>query len=414
MSIECHAFPTGRGSLPYLFAAATDAAPSNPLVVLLHGARDRGDDPQQLLAHGLPRHVAHGGGQAYHFLAPQIPVDTTWADWRGELLQLIDAISAHHPVDPRRIVLAGFSAGSAAVWQLAAAEPDRFAGLVIVAGRVPESVDGAALARLSRTPVWIFHGGRDQSAPAAPIEATVSRLHGLGVAVRFTFYPEADHFISDAAYSDPALQRWLATVPRRYPSPPRVAYGDVDPLFLNRWSPRAMSGEPIDDTLLLRFIEAARWAPSAGNSQPWRFLYVRNGGVLWPETLALLSARNRQWAPQASALILLLSHASPASACGTVRNPSFDSGAAWAHLALQATLSGWHTRAIAGFDRDAARALFQVPAEYELEILIALGRLGDDTALPAPLREREPPSARLPLSALAVEGRFSFPAEPSA
>lgn len=413
MNIERHLHATGRGTLPYLFAPAADALPSIPLVVFLHGACDRGSDPDLLLAHGLPRHVAHAAELPYHFLAPQIPEGSTWTEWRAELLQLIDETVDRHRADRRRIVLAGFSAGSAAAWELAAAEAERFAGLVLVAGRVPDAAGDAVLGRLGHTPVWFFHGERDERAPVAPVEAAVSRLHALGVPVRFTLYPDAGHAIADAAYGDSTLQRWLATVPRRSPSAPRVSQREVDPLFLNRWSPRALRADPIDDASLLRIIEAARWAPSASNSQPWRFLYVRNGAPLWDETVELLSGNNRLWAPQASVLILLLSKTTfvrqgehlplPAS------NHSFDSGAAWAHLALQATLSGWHTRAIAGYDKEAARALFKVPDEYKLEILIALGRLGDDSALPEPLRERELPTPRRPLADLVAAGPFSLP-----
>jgi len=413
MSLQRHLHSSPRGELPYLRAVASGNPPSSPLVVLLHGARDRGRDPEKLLAHGLGRHVSQAAERPYHFLALQIPEETAWADWEDELLARLDAVIAEANVDKQRIVLAGFSAGSAAVWHFASRHPERFAALVVVAGRLPETVVDDGLAALKRTPVWVFHGGRDERVPESQFRADLARLQALGLPVRVTFYPDSDHFISDAAYSDPALQRWLASVPRRTPGAARLAHGDADPLFVNRWSPRALSGEAIDDATLFRLLEAARWAPSASNSQPWRFIYVKNGSPQWAELSALLSDSNRLWAPKVSALVLLLSRTTfvrpGESDPSPARNHSFDAGAAWAHFALQANLAGWHTRAIAGFDKEAARSLFEVPEDYKLEILIAVGQLGDEAELPPQLRERETLTPRRPLADLVAEGRFFFP-----
>jgi predicted esterase/nitroreductase len=399
--------------LPYLRADATGNSPSSPLVVLLHGARDRGRDPEKLLAHGLGRYVAHAAERPYHFLALQIPENAAWADWEDELLTLLDTVAAEPGVDSQRIVLAGFSAGSAAVWHFASRHPERFAALVVVAGQLPDSVEDRALAALARTPIWVFHGGRDERVPEAKIRDNIARIHALGLPVRFTFYPEADHFISDTAYNTPALQHWLATVPRRTSGTPRTSADDADPLFINRWSPRAFADEAIDDASLFRLLEAARWAPSAGNSQPWRFIHVRNGSPRWKEVTGLLSDNNRPWASKASALVLLLSRTTFIRPGTSEHSPahkhSFDAGAAWAHVALQASLSGWHAHAITGYDTERARALFQVPEDYDLEILIALGRLGDGATLPPPLRERETPGPRRPLVELVAEDRFAFP-----
>src|SRR5690606_30289818 len=113
-----------------------------------------------------------------------------------------------------------------------------------------------------------------------------------------------------------------------------------------RWSPRAFTGEAIDTATLLSFFEAARWAPSAFNSQPWRFLYARRDTPQWPRFVSLLSEFNRGWAQHASALVIVLSRTTITGSNGEERaapSHGFDSGAAWAYLALQATLSGWHS-----------------------------------------------------------------------
>jgi len=145
----------------------------------------------------------------------------------------------------------------------------------------------------------------------------------------------------------------------------RVTEYPIDPQFTQRWSPRAFSGEAIAEGTLLSFFEAARWAPSSFNSQPWRFLYARRDTPNWQRYLGLLSEFNRGWAQSASALVILLSKTTVASASGGAERPAlchtFDTGAAWAHLALQASLSGWHAHGIAGFDKELTRQALGVP-----------------------------------------------------
>lgn len=192
----------------------------------------------------------------------------------------------------------------------------------------------------------------------------------------------------------------------------RVADRPVDSLFLRRWSPRAFTGEPIDEATLFSLFEAARWAPSGNNAQPWRFIYARNGGAAWNTFLGLLTGSNRTWATNASALVLLLSRTTYVRAGAAEPAPhyhhAFDAGAAWASLAFQATLLGWHTRAIGGYDQKAARLSFGVPADYELQVAIAIGRQADVSRLPETLRDRERPTSRRPLSQIVAEGSFNF------
>lgn len=195
----------------------------------------------------------------------------------------------------------------------------------------------------------------------------------------------------------------------------RVSELSIDPLFLRRWSPRAYTGEPIDEATLLSLFEAARWAPSGNNMQPWRFIYARNGTDSWETFLGLLIPSNRTWAKHASALAFLISKTRyirhDTGEVVTLHNHAFDAGAAWASLAFQATLSGWHTRAIGGFDRAAARERLAIPEGYEPQVAIAIGRQGNPELLPDSLRERERPTDRKPLNQIVAEGRFSF-AEP--
>src|SRR5450830_1126189 len=133
----------------------------------------------------------------------------------------------------------------------------------------------------------------------------------------------------------------------------RVADHPAHPQFLSRWSPRAYANDEISEQELLTILEAARWAPSSYNSQPWRFVFARRGTPHWNSLLGLLNEFNRSWAQNASVLIIVLSKTTFAPPGSSEELPapthSFDTGAAWGYLALQASLSGWHAHAMAGF-----------------------------------------------------------------
>jgi len=195
-------------------------------------------------------------------------------------------------------------------------------------------------------------------------------------------------------------------------STPRIADYAIHEQFITRWSPRAFSGETIDEQTLLSFFEAARWAPSAYNSQPWRFLYARRDTPNWERYLGLLNEFNRGWAQHASALVIIASKTTFTAPGATEESPAlwhtFDTGAAWAHLALQASISGYHTHGMAGFDQELTRKELKVPEGYDLHAAVAIGKLGDKSTLAEYLQARETPSPRLPLSKLAAEGDFSL------
>ena len=133
---------------------------------------------------------------------------------------------------------------------------------------------------------------------------------------------------------------------------PRVSQHAIAPFFVERWSPRAFTDATIDDTELMRFFEAAHWAPSSMNAQPWRFVYVRRGDEGWTETLGCLSNTNQSWAFRASALVAFVSKETMEFNGKTVPSPthSFDTGAAWMSFALQAYLAGWYAHGMAGFN----------------------------------------------------------------
>ena len=190
----------------------------------------------------------------------------------------------------------------------------------------------------------------------------------------------------------------------------RAPEHSVDPLFVQRWSPRAFTGEELPEATLLSLFEAARWAPSAMNAQPWRFVYARAGTPAFERFLPVLAPANQAWASRASALIAVVSATTLTVPDRTDPVPSeshsFDAGAAWAQLALQAHLSGWSTHAIGGFDRARANEALAIPADHRLEVFVAVGRRGDAAALPEWARKRELPNGRKPVAELVREGSF--------
>ncbi len=181
---------------------------------------------------------------------------------------------------------------------------------------------------------------------------------------------------------------------------------EVLPVIVNRWSPRAMSGAPLSASEIARLFEAARWAPSANNNQPWRFLYARRGSADWQAYFDLLADGNQRWCTQAALLVIIVSKTVNDYNGKAIRTHGFDSGAAWALLALQGASMGLVVHGMAGFDYDRARSVLGLPAEYAVQAMAAVGRPGDISALPADLAEREVPSARKPLAEIAWEGGF--------
>ncbi|WP_020175845.1 nitroreductase family protein [Methyloferula stellata] len=190
----------------------------------------------------------------------------------------------------------------------------------------------------------------------------------------------------------------------------RKADHQIDPIFLERWSPRAFTGDSISEADLFRLFEAARWAPSTYNSQPWRFCYARRETPAFDKFLGLLSETNQSWTKNAAALVFVVSKKSftPAGQQAPIDSysHSFDTGAAWASLAFQGLKMGWATHGMGGFDHARAPGELNLPEGHRVEMAMAIGRKADKSVLPEALQAREKPSARNPLTQLIFEGGF--------
>ena len=174
----------------------------------------------------------------------------------------------------------------------------------------------------------------------------------------------------------------------------------VDHLIRRRWSPRAYSDKEVPTAELKRLFEAARWAASSSNEQPWRYLVGRRGDDTYQKIFNALVEGNQSWAK--SAPVLVLSVAKKTFTANGNPNPYglHDTGWATANLALQATADGLHTHSMAGFDREQARASFAIPSDYEIGAVTAIGYFGDSASLPEHLHKMEvSPRQRKPLEA---------------
>jgi len=180
----------------------------------------------------------------------------------------------------------------------------------------------------------------------------------------------------------------------------------VERLLLERWSPRAMSGETLSDNELNTLFEAARWAPSCFNEQPWRFLYAHRGSEHWQLFFNLLVEANQIWAKNAGALITVTSKRTFSHNSKPNSTHSLDAGAAWENLALQATAMGLVAHGMAGINYDKVRVDLNIPEDYSVEMMIAVGQPGDPSDLPEQLQERELPSSRLQVPEICFPGRF--------
>jgi len=180
----------------------------------------------------------------------------------------------------------------------------------------------------------------------------------------------------------------------------------VHNLFVNRWSPRALSGADISDEELMSLFEAAKWAPSAFNNQPWRFVYAKRDTKQWTVFFNLLSDNNKLWTKNAAVLILVVSKKIFEYNGQPSITHSFDTGAAWQNLALQASTLGLVAHGMQGFDYEKAKKELKIPNEYQIEAMIAVGKPGKKEDLPLKLQEREIPSQRKKISEFVFEGEF--------
>lgn len=168
-----------------------------------------------------------------------------------------------------------------------------------------------------------------------------------------------------------------------------------------------MSGEAVAEGDLLALFEAARWAPSASNLQPWRMVYARRDTPAWERFFGLLKESNQVWCRNAGALVVFASiSVNPRNGAPLVTH-SYDTGAAWVSFALQGALRGFVVHGMAGFDYAQAKERLRLPADWRVEAMAAVGHPGRIDDLPEHLRLREIPSTRHPVASFVREGEWT-------
>jgi hypothetical protein len=188
---------------------------------------------------------------------------------------------------------------------------------------------------------------------------------------------------------------------------------DIHPLLKERWSPRAFNERMIEPNKLMRMLEAARWAPSSSNEQPWRFIVGIKGDETYRSIFETLVEFNQLWAKSAPVLMLSIGHRM------SLKNPEktnvsyvYDVGQAVAYLTFQAMSDGLFVHQMGGFDKKGAARMFNVPDDFEVLTAIAVGYIGDPEVLHPNLKKMEyAERERHPLETMVFKKQFGLPAE---
>lgn len=196
--------------------------------------------------------------------------------------------------------------------------------------------------------------------------------------------------------SDPLVDKVVET---QYP---------IEAVIQNRWSPLAFSDRPVEPEKLRSVLEAARWAASSYNEQPWNFIVAtKDNPAEFDRLLSCLAEGNQEWAQSAPVLMIAVAKLNFEKNGTQNRHAFHDVGAAEANLAIQATALGLYVHQMAGFDVEKARELYGIPQGYEPVDAVALGYLGDPQSLPDKLQQRlSAPRSRKPLESFVFTGRW--------
>jgi nitroreductase len=192
---------------------------------------------------------------------------------------------------------------------------------------------------------------------------------------------------------------------------PEIAPG-VHPLIRARWSPRSFSSREVSPEDLRTLLDAARWAASSYNEQPWRFLVAtKSDPAAYEKMLSILVESNQKWARTAPVLILTIAKRNFSRNGAPNHHALHDTGAALANLMLQAVAMGMNAHGMAGYDHGRARKVLNIPDDYELGAAVALGYAASPDQLPEPYRERETaPRQRKPLKEIVFGAGLNEPA----
>ncbi len=187
---------------------------------------------------------------------------------------------------------------------------------------------------------------------------------------------------------------------------PAITNLDIHPIIKNRWSPRSFSEKKVDPAKLRRIFEAARWAPSSFNEQPWRFIVGEKGDDSWDKLYECMVKFNQDWAKSAAVLIMSIGKQS-SSKGGTNKVYQYDVGQSMAYITFQAEAEGLVVHQMGGFSADKARELFSIPEDYVPLTMMALGYQDSPDSLEGDFVKMEKaPRVRKPFGELVFSGSF--------
>lgn len=180
----------------------------------------------------------------------------------------------------------------------------------------------------------------------------------------------------------------------------------IEPLILNRWSPRSLLDEPLSQEEIDPLFEAARFAPSCYNEQPWFFLYGKKGSDTWKTLFDLLVPFNQSWCQKAPLLGAILGRTHFAKSGKPSPSFALDTGAAWENMCLEGTSRGLLVHGMGGFDYERGKVALKVPDTHQLLAMFAIGKRGAKELLSPELQAREIPGERKKVSEFTKEGTF--------
>jgi len=194
-------------SLKYLLYLPNDynsTGSSFPLIIFLHGVGERGDNLAQLKVHGIPKILENKKDFPFVVVSPQCPKDGWWTDYTDTLKTLIDYVKAEYNIDASRVYMTGLSMGGFGTWTMAERYPDLFAAVAPVCGGGEKQ-----LAKYIKSPVWAFHGAKDDVVSMQRSQEMVDAVKAIGGNVEFTIYPELGHNCWDVTYDNEELYKWF-------------------------------------------------------------------------------------------------------------------------------------------------------------------------------------------------------------
>jgi len=191
----------------YLPADYGKAGKKWPLMMFLHGAGERGDDLNQVLAHGPARFAHEGKDFPFIIISPQCPEGDWWSNKVDGLVVLCDYVADTYSVDKNKVYITGLSMGGYGTWEMIGRHPNKFAAAAPICGG-----GNTALAKhyMKEIPIWVFHGGKDNVVPLNKSEEMVEAIKRAGNKnIKFTVYPEAGHDSWTETYNNPELYEWF-------------------------------------------------------------------------------------------------------------------------------------------------------------------------------------------------------------